>query len=282
MERLVSEYTNLSSIPSMMDQPSLGTILSYLFVNIEVSFDQDTYKVQRMCTVCAVELKSGSLTAKGKKKHHCKFCFNAVCEGCSNLKIKSQVGEKSNRVCVGCLTSTVKKYFRIVIGPEKEIIAEGKQLEKEISRESEYLALIKDQIARRKLEINEKKKEISEIKNEIKRFSIRNEPLKVKETRNELTKELDMQNTYDWRIKQNQEKLSWLSKSLEERVNAEFELRRQTPKKETGARANANTQFEVLNDQIALLSGLVNIYNRDIQKIRLECMGNGRKSCWIF
>lgn len=282
MERLVSEYTNLSSIPSMMDRPSLGTVLSYLFVNVEVSYEQDTYKVQRLCTVCGIELKQGSLTAKSKKKHHCKFCFNAVCGRCSNLKIKSQIGEKSNRVCLACLNFTVKKYFRIVIGPEIQNITEEKELKIQIREESEYLVLIKDQITRRKHEIMEKNQEIKEIKDEIKRFSIRIEPPKIKEIKNELTAELDMQKTYDWRIKENQEKLSWLSKSLEDKNKAESELKKQRVKKEIVVKVGKNTQIEVLNEQIALVSGLVNIYNRDIQKIRLECMGNGRKRCWIF
>lgn len=288
MERLLSDYTNLSSIPSTLDTPSLGTILSYLFVNVEVSEDQETYKTQNLCFICGTKLKQGSLNVKSKKKHHCKFCFNAVCEGCSNLKIKSQIGDKKNRVCVGCLISTVKKYFRIVIGPVRQDISNDKKLKKEIREESEYLVLIKDQITRRKQEIIEKKQEIKEIKEEIMKTSKVQEPQELIKLRIEHKNEIDMIATLDWKMNENQEKLKRIHR-LSEEINNTKEvpiddqvLKVQESYEEVVLKWDQHDGTYILNDQIALLTGLVNVYKRDIQKIKMDFLRNQRKSCWIF
>lgn len=288
MERLLSEYTNFSSIPSCLDTPSLGTILSYLFVNVEVSEDQESYKTQNSCVICDTKLKQGSLSVKSKKKHHCKFCFNAVCGGCSNLKIKSQIGDKKNRVCVGCLNDTVKKYFRIVISPAIEDISNDKKLKKEIREESEYLVLVKDQITRRKQEIIEKKQEINELKAEIKKALKVQEPQKLITLRFDLKNEFDMQATLDWKINENLEMLKRIHKKSEEITKTKEVLIEEQEVKvpeicsEIVLKWDQSDGINIINDQIALLTGLANIYKKDINKIRMEFLRGQRKHCWIF
>lgn len=159
VERLVSFYTDFTGIDSEFTSPTMGTALNYVKTNLDVSTNQDMYKMQGLCRICKTYVKDSFLSGKSKKKF-CKFCYQAVCKSCSPFKLDDSMTKKKNRLCIACFNETLKRYYRITIGPETNQ-SRNKSLNMIIEEnDAELLEVIVEEINRRKKDIENVKKEI--------------------------------------------------------------------------------------------------------------------------
>jgi hypothetical protein len=159
VDRLASFYTDFTGIESEFTSPTMGTALNYLKANIEVAEDTEVYKTQGLCRVCKTYVKDGFLSGKNRKKF-CKFCFQAVCSACSPFKILGNGGGKKKRLCIACVNDTVKRYFRVTIGPVQPRSKSWKMVIQE-KQDEEHIGVVVEEINRRKKDIENVKKEIA-------------------------------------------------------------------------------------------------------------------------
>lgn len=228
----------------------------------------EAYKIQKHCKVCFITLKITKLHSR-QRLHQCKFCYNAVCDPCSTLKLFHPCKQSDQRICISCVNSTIKKVLKS--NCEQEILTKKRssflllQKEKqEIFAIQKDLGCIIDLVDTKSSELLVKQEEIKGLKLDldIEEDFIRNNEEKVRlikllQRENEELCELSEKFEVNFRV------LDGLKNKIRDLESEEKELK-------LGSQNEVikSDCLEVLEIQISNLWGLANTYKHDIEKIR--------------
>ena len=254
VERLVSHYTDFSGIESEFTSPTMGTALNYVKSNLDVSTDLELFKMQGLCRICKTYVKNSFLSGKSKKKC-CKFCYQAVCNNCSPFKLNDPSTKKNKRLCLACFNDTLKKYYRITIGPESnQVQNQNLKMIIEQNHDEELIEVILEEIIRRRKDIENVKKEILELTEE------KNETNEIPEISNS-----------DGTHEKNLEKLA----EDHRRAGVEFQAAKKTVKNNRSLIKKLQRQAQVFGD-----SGQIRSDRRRISRIDLWNSNSAAMILW--
>lgn len=275
-----------SSLKDSFKSVTVGSVVPVLnnWVHLEVHRDQ------RICKVCGLNLKSTMLNVKNKK-YNCKFCCEAVCENCSEIRCFHTVLGDAQRICLACFNQAI----------EDKIISEATEGDLKLCMpgenriEKENLKLIK-KIAGKREEIKKKSERLAELRKNIEELvsvavmtsvvvlpakENKNKKVQKFETGQTMLKEIQeisqkngvKLESYHDIIKGNNLKISQLTSELEK-----------IHRRITGIKEKKNRGFEIVRSQILSHSGIITATRREILQLQQELdLANEKKSnCSVF
>lgn len=257
-------------------------ILPILNPSPSANFNSEEYKYKKSCKICTIPLKITKLHSRHRLRQ-CKFCYDAVCDPCSSLKLSHPSHESEQRICVSCLNSTIKNSLRSnmdqqISNKRREsltLLIKEKQEIFKIQKRVEELINLCDAKSN---ELLEKNKEIEKLKKEIENLqSVCCDNKEKFGIVKEYEKENRVLNELDEAIQENFRVLDECRKGVEfldSRVKEEVEIVRKSEIVEVDTVENLNTQ-------ICFLHGLANTYKHDIEKLKIVEVKNKEK-CFIL
>ena len=147
----------------------IGDIVKSIVPKLKSGLDPLLYKSRRICKICGLNIKDSRINSKNKR-YNCKFCHDAVCVNCSNMKCYHTAKGGLQRICHGCFAEAIESKIREEYKEEIEkfctiSLEEKKHNISELNRIEPLLQKIKD-IA------NNKKKELLNYNTEIEQLMI--------------------------------------------------------------------------------------------------------------
>lgn len=257
-------YTNLSLHP-YIDQNS----------NIQA------YKSQNNCRICRIGIKKSTFSKT--KKFYCKFCYNAVCVSCSNLKCFHPLHNKTKRICIACFNEAIKKqvkdstkdliskYIKVAIEESKSNIGEINSYEDRIDYLKEEICSKRNNLAKASKEIEEFNKYYEtglydQIKHKAKtnlEVLLNEKMKKLKGFESIAKRQMDEINSAKGVVTDNEIQISGLRKEKERLMGGREEV---VKSKEEGYLRC----LEILRNQITLNTGMANTLRRDVENMKGE------------
>lgn len=277
-----SFHSSYFSIYSSSDLPNTNFVMSYVGAFTEVSLDLTASKLQRICKICSLNFKESLISKKSSKKV-CKFCFEAVCISCSALKINSSTGDKRRRICISCLNTSTKNYFKRMTSSNLAINRLSQNLDDIQGNDSEYLGALKNLLDLKRFELDEKEKEVRILKQDWDKEEgeADNKEKRVFKLREELEKEENEERKMNLVLISGQEKSNEFKKEIERLKKVEADI--EAGKKEVKVvNAGPRINLDVIRDQIFALNGLSNSYKHDIRNLKSQNKLDSPQSCINF
>ena len=111
----------LSGVSFVNEIPS-GVTVASIVPRLKKKINEDTYKSQRICKICALNLKDSKL-AGSKRKYYCKFCYEAVCEKCSEVKCFHVKKRGLKRICIACFNEELEEKVLSKLNDKSEFLS---------------------------------------------------------------------------------------------------------------------------------------------------------------
>lgn len=106
-EMLSTSESNLTSSTEFLEKNKSFDFITSIVSQPKPGINPKLYKSQKRCWICRTNLKS-SIIAKKNKKFGCKFCGEAVCKKCSNIKCYNKLKNKPQRICISCFNQEIE------------------------------------------------------------------------------------------------------------------------------------------------------------------------------
>lgn len=256
----------------------IGAFATSIVPKLKSGLDPIAHKSQKNCRICGINVKGTHLMLKSKR-FNCKFCHNAVCERCSNIRCFHTGKGAVQRICNGCFYEAVEAKFKEECKEEIEkftqIAIEEKRLnESEMKRIEEETIIIGGTVSERKrklLELNEKIDELMQAEKEI-IFEPNAELEKLENLVREKNLEMELL------VETMMEKTKKINEVNNEIVNcdlkisdliAEIEIEKNSKMASALNRMQKDAKnLEILKNQIISHSGVVSTLKHDIQNLK--------------
>ena len=267
-----SSYTN-----------AIGAFAASIIPKLKTGLNPIAHKSQTHCRICRLKVKSTHFSLK-TKRFNCKFCHNAVCKNCSNIRCYHTGKGSVQRICYGCFYEAIESRFQEEAREEivkfTEIALEEKrEAEEELNRIEGLLIFIERSVSNKKKKlikanekiellinnshnttatIEDKNREITELQNSVNHAT--NEIAKIKEVGIAQNQELNELQTqlikFDLTI-------SDLTAELEYKKNSRMASALSKKQKEA-------QHLEILKNQIISSSGVVSTLKHDINTLKKQ------------
>jgi phage-related protein len=256
---------------------TMENLVSSVVPDIPNLEDPLAYKSQFICKICCTTLKESRIHVKNRK-FHCKFCREAVCKKCSNLKCYHTVNQATQRICIACFNNAIKNIFKRKI--ENKVV-----INHQINKQNKTLNLldieyIKEKNENLKEKVKEKQAELNKLKLYIQDLisaSAVDSIIIVKETdertafENELKEKKQYLSELENKIFEGNRVVSSKSVELDSLRNQLQQLvsilkNQQTRKLETPQILNSK-EIQLLKDQVYRLNGIIRATKHDIRKL---------------
>lgn len=262
--------------------------MTRLIPKIKPDIDISVYKLQRLCKICTANLKNTNLSTKAKK-HQCMFCWEAVCDDCSKVKVYCVNTNKHERICIACLNQEIESMYRKELKEDfdniNQIFEEEKKVDTEgIEVSKEYLKGLKSLLAIKKGEIGEVGQSIQSLEDSIAELESQGLPVidntrkfkrlrRREETYKRVLAEIDenkaILSAMKLEIPYNDQEITNLASTLEQiQVQAEYRKRF----------TRSAQERSILLSQIIMHRGLSNTYALEISKIKQAIEELNKKS----
>lgn len=275
-----SDHEVQSTIESIMTTSSSGLIQSVV-PKYKAGQNLTAHKTQNTCRICEMKVKDTHLSVKNKR-FNCKFCHNAVCEKCSNIRCYHTIKASNQRICIACFNEALEDKFREEC---KEDVEKYTQVVVEESRTNSLeLERYEKRIQECREIIKEKKAKLMEVDMKIEQLRIETEqPVTVGYVESKEMDECEKKFIgKSYKLEKLNEKVLENEKILSEirprNVDAQVrladlkaelgQLRYEKQSSEKSKKELEERHLDVLKTQISTHSGVVSTLNHDIQNLK--------------
>ena len=267
-----SSYTN-----------AIGAFAASIIPKINPNLDPVAHKSQKFCKICGLKVKNTHLLVKNKR-YNCKFCHNAVCENCSNIRCYHMGKGGVQRICHGCFYEAIEGKFKEESREEIEkftqiALEEKRQAESELNRIEGLLIFLKRSVSSKKkklLKVNEKLEMLISISEDT--------PVIVQAENKEIIELQSLVNYASDELEKVKEVVMGQSQELNELqtavvkcdldisdLTAELEYTKNTRRVSALSKKQREAQnLEILKNQIISHSGVVSTLKHDIQTLKKQ------------
>ncbi|OMJ92135.1 hypothetical protein SteCoe_5123 [Stentor coeruleus] len=278
MDQVKKNSVSLSFFGTPSERQYDTNCITRLVPKIKPDVDISVYKLQRLCKVCTTNLKNTNLSTKAKK-YQCMFCWEAVCDDCSKVKVYSVNTNKHERICIACLNQEIEGMYKKELKEDFDNINQIYEEERKINNEGieisrEYLKGLKSLLDIKKGEIGQVGQSIQALEESIAELESQGLPVidnkrkekrlnRRKETFKRVLAEIEDNKTIlsgmKLEIPYNDEEIRNLSSILEQ-IQAQAEYRKRFTR--------SAQERSILISQIIMHRGLSNMYEIEISKIK--------------
>ena len=246
---------------------------------------------RKFCKMCGLKLKNSHLNAKNKR-FSCKFCNDAVCKKCSNIRCFHADTGTMERICHACFAEAVEEKIRENRKEEAEKLfnlaeEETRINRSEVNRITELLEKIKEILNNKKHDLIQYNREIEKLMGSLKENSDDYiiDPYEITEAEKNISEknsELDCLkndllikdqeiNDLNNEIVKNELKISDLIAEYELLKNSKIESAINKRQKEA-------QNMNILKSQIISHSGVVSTLKHDIQGLKKKIADSNKDS----